>query len=62
MILFRHGSVVGNGWAEVDGKLIPVHMQPEYKEALDWIKKVYDDGLMPKDWAVRYNRYLVKWM
>ena len=44
---------VGNGWAEVDGKLIPVHMQPEYKEALDWIKKVYDDGLMPKDWAVR---------
>ena len=44
---------VGNGWAEVDGELIPVHMQPEYKEALDWIKKVYDDGLMPKDWAVR---------
>lgn len=44
---------VGNGWAEVDGKLVPVHMQPEYKEALDWIKKVYDDGLMPKDWAVR---------
>lgn len=44
---------VGNGWAEVDGKLIPVHMQPEYKDALDWIKKVYDDGLMPKDWAVR---------
>lgn len=44
---------VGNGWAEVDGKLVPVHMQPEYQEALDWIKKVYDDGLMPKDWAVR---------
>ena len=44
---------VGNGWAEVDGKLVPVHMQSEYKEALDWIKKVYDDGLMPKDWAVR---------
>lgn len=43
----------GNGWAEVDGKLVPVHMQPEYKEALDWIKKVYDDGLMPADWAVR---------
>lgn len=44
---------VGNGWAEVDGKLVPVHMQPEYQEALDWIKKVYDEGLMPKDWAVR---------
>lgn len=44
---------VGNKWAEVDGKLIPVHMQPEYKEAIDWIKKVYEDGLMPQDWAVR---------
>lgn len=44
---------VGNGWAEKDGQLIPVHMQDEYKEALDWIKKVYDDGLMPQDWAVR---------
>lgn len=44
---------VGNGWAEVDGKLIPVHMQKEYKTALDWLKKVYDEGLMPKDWAVR---------
>lgn len=43
----------GNGWAEVDGQLVPVHMQPEYKEALDWIKKVYQEGLMPQDWAVR---------
>ncbi|MBP5249648.1 MAG: extracellular solute-binding protein [Lachnospiraceae bacterium] len=43
----------GNGWAEVDGKLIPVHMQMEYIDALDYIKKLYDDGLMPADWAVR---------
>lgn len=43
----------GNGWAEVDGQLIPVHMQDEYKEALDWLRKVYEDGLMPPDWAVR---------
>jgi len=43
----------GNGWAEVDGKLVPVHMQDEYMEALDYIKKIYDDGLMPADWAVR---------
>lgn len=43
----------GNGWAEVDGKLVPVHMQSEYMDALNWIKKVYDDGLMPADWAVR---------
>ncbi|MBQ9612260.1 MAG: extracellular solute-binding protein [Lachnospiraceae bacterium] len=44
---------VGNGWAEVDGKLIPVWQQEEYLEAVKWIKKLYDDGLMPKDWASR---------
>lgn len=43
----------GNGWAEVDGKLVPVWMQDEYFEAADYIKKLYDDGLMPKDWATR---------
>lgn len=43
----------GNGWAEVDGQLVPVHMQTEYKDALDWLRKVYEDGLMPADWAVR---------
>lgn len=43
----------GNGWADVDGKLVPVHMQSEYMEALDYIKKLYDDGLMPADWAAR---------
>ncbi|MCQ2612484.1 MAG: extracellular solute-binding protein [Treponemataceae bacterium] len=43
----------GNEWAEVNGKLVPVHMQDEYMVALDWLKKVYDNGLMPADWAVR---------
>lgn len=43
----------GNGWAEVDGKLVPVWMQEEYFEAADYIKKLYDDGLMPADWASR---------
>ena len=43
----------GNGWADVNGQLVPVHMQPEYMEALDYIKKLYDDGLMPADWAAR---------
>ncbi len=41
----------GNGWAEVDGKLVPVWMQDEYFEAVEWIKKLYDDGFMKKDWA-----------
>jgi putative aldouronate transport system substrate-binding protein len=41
----------GNGWVEQDGKLIPIHQTPEYKEALDWIKKCYDEGLMRSDWV-----------
>ncbi len=43
----------GNGWADVDGQLLPVFMQEEYKEAVDYIKKLYDDGLMPLDWVSR---------
>ncbi len=43
----------GNGWIEQDGELVPVHQTPEYKEALDWFKKMYDDGLVYEDWAVR---------
>ena len=31
---------------EQDGQLVPVHQTAEYKEAIDWLKKVYDDGLM----------------
>ena len=30
----------GNGWAEVNGQLIPVWMQDEYFEAADYIKKL----------------------
>lgn len=43
----------GNGWAEVDGKLIPVWQQDEYFTALDWFKKIYDAGYIPSDWATR---------
>jgi putative aldouronate transport system substrate-binding protein len=41
----------GNGWVDVDGELVPVHQTAEYKEALDWLRKVYADGLMRSDWA-----------
>lgn len=41
---------VGNGWAEVDGQLVPVWMQDEYFEAVEYIKKLYDEKLMPQDW------------
>lgn len=44
---------VGNGWVEQGGELVPVHQTKEYKEALDWFKKMYDDGLVYEDWAVR---------
>ncbi len=43
----------GNGWVEKDGQLVPVHQTEEYMEALHWFKKMYDDGLVYKDWAVR---------
>lgn len=41
----------GNGWADVNGQLVPVWMQDEYFEAADYIKKLYDDGLMPQNWV-----------
>lgn len=44
---------VGNGWVEQDGQLVPVHQTAEYLEALEWFKKMYDDGLVYEDWAVR---------
>lgn len=43
----------GNGWVENNGRMIPVHQTQEYMDALDWLKKVYEDGLMAPDWAVR---------
>lgn len=43
----------GNGWQDVNGQLVPVWMTDNYFEAVEYIKKLYDDGLMPKDWASR---------
>lgn len=48
----------GNQWKEVDGKLVPVHQTEEYLEALKWMKKMYDDGLIYKDWANPRDQYL----
>lgn len=42
---------VGNEWVEQDGKLVPVHMTEEYMEALNWMRKIYADGLVRPDWA-----------
>jgi len=43
----------GNKWVEADGELVPVHQTQEYMEALNWIKKMYEDGLVYQDWATR---------
>jgi len=40
----------GNGWVDQNGDLVPVHETPEYKEALDWMRKIYADGLVRSDW------------
>lgn len=41
---------VGKDWVEQDGELVPVHETAEYKEALDWLRKIYADGLVRSDW------------
>lgn len=43
----------GNAWADVNGQLVPVWMQDEYFEAVEYIKKLYDEQLMPQDWPSR---------
>lgn len=43
----------GNQWKEVNGQLVPIHQTVEYKEALQWMKKMYEDGLIYQDWATR---------
>lgn len=43
----------GNGWVEKDGKLVPNFQTEEYMEALKFFKKMYDEGLVYKDFAVR---------
>lgn len=41
----------GNGWMEIDGQLKPVWESEHYFEAADYIKKIYENGFMPKDWV-----------
>ena len=42
-----------NKWGEdANGQLLPTHLFPEYKEALTFFKKLYDEGLVNDDFAV----------
>lgn len=43
---------VPNQWDEQDGKLIPAHETPEYKESLDFLRKLYEEGLINPDFAI----------
>lgn len=43
----------GNQWIEKDGKLVPSHQTEEYMEALNWLRRMYEEGLVYEDWAVR---------
>jgi len=43
----------GNRWVERDGEIVPAHVTEEYREGLEWLKKIYEDGLVYEDWAVR---------
>ncbi|TDQ42609.1 extracellular solute-binding protein [Aureibacillus halotolerans] len=38
-----------NLWGEKDGKLLPEFMFPEYKQTMDYFKKIYDNGYINKD-------------
>ncbi|KQO00699.1 extracellular solute-binding protein [Paenibacillus sp. Leaf72] len=41
-----------NNWGLADGKLQPEFMFPQYKETMDFFKKLYDEGLINKDFPV----------
>ena len=42
---------IGNGWEIVDNKVRPCHDNPEYIDMLKYIKSLYDEGLMNRDFA-----------
>lgn len=42
-----------NGWGDDgSGSLVPTHMTPEYREALKFFRKLYDEKLVNEDFAV----------
>ncbi|WP_409344755.1 extracellular solute-binding protein [Paenibacillus sp. MBLB4367] len=45
-------ETVGSWKLKPDGKITPVITEPESREALVWIKKAYEDGLFPSDFAI----------
>ena len=48
----------GNGWVEENGNIIPIHQTAAYKDALDWMRRMYEEKLIPQDWQTRASN---KW-
>ncbi|WP_248926898.1 extracellular solute-binding protein [Paenibacillus hamazuiensis] len=51
-----------NGWALQEGKFIPDFATPEYMNTMNYMKKLYDDGLINKDFPVtskQVQRYML---
>lgn len=42
-----------NGWGEQDGRLVPAHQTGEYLEALRWLRRLCEEGLIKKDFPTR---------
>lgn len=42
-----------NGWKDVNGTLIPEQQTEEYLEALKWLRKLCEEGLIKKDFPTR---------
>jgi len=43
---------VPNGWGEKDGQLLPEFMFPEYIEAMNFFRRLHEEGLINRDYPV----------
>jgi putative aldouronate transport system substrate-binding protein len=46
------GFGLSTAWSEVDGQLLPRIKQPAMVEYITFMKKLYDEGLVDKDWSI----------
>jgi putative aldouronate transport system substrate-binding protein len=49
------GFGLGNGWKEVNGRLVPAFLQPEMKDVLLFLRKQYENGVLSKDFPIAQN-------
>lgn len=50
--LFGAFGVIPGYWIEKDGELVYSDVQPEMKDALAYINKVYEEGLLDQEWPI----------